>query len=585
LVQVFDGQSRTMKIQEIILEGGWASAKTQGTKITPQTLSDVVQYLSTELEPRINQYFQDRGVPKIRFGRPVGSGSYYKKHLASDPDKTYGDIDIQFIIPQIKGETKSSNQSYFYNAIKQYGDQSGAYETESGKNIVIPLGQNQYVQVDLVAIFEDFLDWNDIFTPPEGVKGVLSSSLYSALAQALDISISDVGVQVKTANGVIVPFSKQKGVELSTISADPRTWALDIAKYLGSSIIDPVLQQFPGLGSETSLKQITASIIGIARTLEQSNRLSVVGYTSAADLLESVKNLYLEKIRKVVESSKFDKAATPEAQQLAQQTKELLMSKSQAIAATLTPTLSEGVGRAVKNAAVAGAIGLGILGYNNELPLPRKPDWLPDRPDVAQQRAQEPKKAVVPLPPNSEIYKPRLRHDAVMQFARSLEPHSQRDILIDRAIRAGLRGSELAQFLAQTHHESGGFEKMFEMGSQRDITRKYDPRFNPETAKILGNTRAGDGWRFRGRGYIQLTGRYNYNQASRDLGYDLINNPDLAADPYIAAEIAVWYWETRVRPKVRNFNNTQEVTKPINSNLRGLGQRNSLFKYYQGPQA
>jgi putative chitinase len=403
------------------------------------------------------------------------------------------------------------------------------------------------------------------------------------LAQALNISISDVGVQAKTVNGEIVPFSKQKGVELQTISADPRTWALDIAKYFGGSIIDPILQQFPGLGTESSLKQITASIIGIARTLEQSNRLSVVGYTSAADLLESIRNLYLEKIRKVVESTKFDKAATPEAQQLAQQTKELLMSKSQAIAANLTPNLSEGVGRAIKNAAVAGAIGLGVLGYNNQLPLPTKPDWLPDRPEVAQQKAQA-KKEVVPLPPNSEIYKPRLRHDAVMQFARSLEPHGQRDILIDRAIRSGLRGSELAQFLAQTHHESGGFEKMYEQGTQQQITRKYDIRFSPETAKELGNTRAGDGWRFRGRGYIQLTGRYNYTQATKDLGYDLINNPDLAADPYIAAEIAVWYWQTRVQPRVNNFDNTREVTKPINSNLRGLGQRNTLFKYYQGPQ-
>jgi predicted chitinase len=58
----------------------------------------------------------------------------------------------------------------------------------------------------------------------------------------------------------------------------------------------------------------------------------------------------------------------------------------------------------------------------------------------------------------------------------------------------------------------------------------------------------------------------------------------LAADPYIAAEIAVWYWNTRVRPRVKNFTNTREVTLPINSNLRGLSQRNELFKYYQGPQ-
>ncbi|WP_346241505.1 glycoside hydrolase family 19 protein, partial [Streptomyces malaysiensis] len=51
--------------------------------------------------------------------------------------------------------------------------------------------------------------------------------------------------------------------------------------------------------------------------------------------------------------------------------------------------------------------------------------------------------------------------------------------------------------------------------------------------KNLGNTEPGDGHRFRGRGFTQLTGRSNYEAASRDLGIDLVNNPDMAADPEV----------------------------------------------------
>ena len=59
----------------------------------------------------------------------------------------------------------------------------------------------------------------------------------------------------------------------------------------------------------------------------------------------------------------------------------------------------------------------------------------------------------------------------------------------------------------------------------------------------LGNTQPGDGWKFRGRGYIQITGRTNYTQASQDLFHDdrLVNYPELLNDPRIAALTAGWY--------------------------------------------
>jgi putative chitinase len=62
----------------------------------------------------------------------------------------------------------------------------------------------------------------------------------------------------------------------------------------------------------------------------------------------------------------------------------------------------------------------------------------------------------------------------------------------------------------------------------------------------LRNTEPGDGWNFHGRGYFQYTGRDNYERFGEKFGYDLKNNPDMAADPEIAAKLAVAYWKDRV---------------------------------------
>ena len=86
---------------------------------------------------------------------------------------------------------------------------------------------------------------------------------------------------------------------------------------------------------------------------------------------------------------------------------------------------------------------------------------------------------------------------------------------------------ERAMFLSQMHHESGGFRYREEIHDGSDYEGRSD----------LGNTQPGDGRRYKGRGYIQLTGRANYRQYGKLVGADLENNPELAADPGIAAKI------------------------------------------------
>jgi len=139
------------------------------------------------------------------------------------------------------------------------------------------------------------------------------------------------------------------------------------------------------------------------------------------------------------------------------------------------------------------------------------------------------------------------------------------------AMGAKLAGAELAAFLGQCAHESAKFTttKEFADGSQ------YEGR------KDLGNVNPGDGPRYKGRGFIQITGRANYTQAAKDLGIDLVNHPELAERPDVATKVSLWYWKTRVQPKISNFNNTTAVTKKVNGGLRGLQKREKYTQSFK----
>lgn len=204
-----------------------------------------------------------------------------------------------------------------------------------------------------------------------------------------------------------------------------------------------------------------------------------------------------------------------------------------------------------KDVAVGGALALGALGSTYAMKHPT--------PTPAVQQVQQ--KQFTPLSnnPQNEIQ------------------------LLKTAKANGLKGAELAQFMAQTKHESWDFTRLKEKpqpGVKGYFTKKYDIKHSPKTARILGNKKAGDGEKYHGRGFIQLTGRDNYRMAGEALGIDLLNNPELAAKPEIASQIAIWYWNSRVKPNVQNFTDTRAVTRKINPAVKGLEDRESNFKDY-----
>ena len=99
-----------------------------------------------------------------------------------------------------------------------------------------------------------------------------------------------------------------------------------------------------------------------------------------------------------------------------------------------------------------------------------------------------------------------------------------------------------------------------------------------EGRKDLGNTQAGDGKRFMGRGYLQITGRANYGRYGQLIGQPLTTMPQLAEDPIQALSIACLYWKSRDIDRPVANNDIAEVTRRINGGHNGLAERTALFR-------
>jgi putative chitinase len=189
------------------------------------------------------------------------------------------------------------------------------------------------------------------------------------------------------------------------------------------------------------------------------------------------------------------------------------------------------------------------------------------------------------------------------QFARPLS---------DAMARFGITSKESrAVFLAQVLHESGNLERMVESlnySAERLLTVPgFRGRFTQAQANHYGRTDAhpanqrsiaciayayrngnggpvsGDGWNFRGRGPIQITGRANYEKCGAALGLDLLKNPELLEQPEAGCLSAAWFWDQGNRTgRSLNFLADQgkltAVTKVINGGDNGLMERHDLAR-------
>lgn len=174
-----------------------------------------------------------------------------------------------------------------------------------------------------------------------------------------------------------------------------------------------------------------------------------------------------------------------------------------------------------------------------------------------------------------------------------------------------------AMFLGQIHVESRGFEAVVEslnysasalkgLFGRHRITHEQADRYGRTAAhpadqqalgnllyggefgrRQLGNTEAGDGWKFRGRGLKQLTGRDNYRRFSLAwLGDEsLLQTPERVAEPDGAVASAVWFWVSKQLNAEADRGTVESVTRIVNGGVNGLAERKEWTKRYRSAWA
>lgn len=167
-------------------------------------------------------------------------------------------------------------------------------------------------------------------------------------------------------------------------------------------------------------------------------------------------------------------------------------------------------------------------------------------------------------------------------------------------INTHLRG---AHFLAQVKHESGNFNRVIEnLNYSATALRSVFGKYFPDESTALhyerkpemianrvysnrmgnGDEKSGDGFKYRGRGFIQLTGKSNYESFGKSIGENIVSNPDLIATSKYAALSAAWFFHKNGLNYISDKGDSdlviQEVSKKINGGLNGISDRISNFK-------
>ncbi len=178
-------------------------------------------------------------------------------------------------------------------------------------------------------------------------------------------------------------------------------------------------------------------------------------------------------------------------------------------------------------------------------------------------------------------------------------PHPWLTALLAELPRWGIdTDNEIASFIAQVAHESSEFTRLTENLSYSagrlqqvwprrfptlEVARQY--AHNPLAlanfvyANRLGNgaPESGDGWRFRGRGPIQITGRKNYQACAKGIGAPLLEQPDLLLTPAVGIRSACWYWASRGLDLLDDDDEVLQETRAVNGGTHGLAQRQAYF--------
>ncbi len=200
--------------------------------------------------------------------------------------------------------------------------------------------------------------------------------------------------------------------------------------------------------------------------------------------------------------------------------------------------------------------------------------------------------------------------------AKIKDPDKWLQPLIETCVEFEINNEKrIAAFLAQTSHESGGYtmltenlnyraatlaacwpNRFAELGPNKkpkrdakgaliptkvalSIEKKPELIANLVYSSRMGNgpPQSGEGWKYRGRGAKQLTGKDNYKRCGDALGVDLVANPDLLLEPMYAARSAGWFWKVNNLAPFADAGDIKGMTKKINGGFIGLEARQALY--------
>ena len=156
-----------------------------------------------------------------------------------------------------------------------------------------------------------------------------------------------------------------------------------------------------------------------------------------------------------------------------------------------------------------------------------------------------------------------------------------------------------AAFIGQCMHESNNFKTLTEnlnysaqglmaTWPRRFPNMEFASQYHRQPEKIAnlvysnrmgnGSEESGDGWRYRGRGLKQLTGKENYERCGSGMGVDLVSDPDLLLDPKYAALSAGWFWDQNKLNDLADRGDIETMTRRINGGLIGLDARRAAIQ-------
>ena len=316
---------------ELFAEGGWRNPATQEWSVTPK----VVAKIDSAMDEFVSAFNAYSGLPPIKSNGPVGSGTYYKDDL-NDPNASYGDVDLQLVLPvesnlrpdQLEANKTFSEKIREFVKVKKpsyiYADLS---DPDFGIGYLIFDIDGRKIQVDLVLSYTVSADWTKVRTTPEkGLKGFVTGMMLSALSEVLNVVLgSSTNPYINTLDGKVVSSATKKGAVQHFLK--PNEVFAEIVRYYGKAagvqnVNLSALSGHHGLDpKDPSLKKKCETVVALANALDQNGIFAknvIVTkdgevIKSRTDFINNVLNAFVGMMERAKTAKKLEKAQTPSA--------------------------------------------------------------------------------------------------------------------------------------------------------------------------------------------------------------------------------------------------------------------------------